>query len=91
MISKAKDCQNNFSVFVGTIFENTKIALARCFSAMYLISSHQLARDIDVTQKTTWHILHKGREINIKVQLFVSCFLKSVLTLRYTAWQGQNE
>ena len=63
-----KDCQNKFSVTVGTIFENTKILLRKWFMAMYLISSHkkgisscQLARDIKVTQKTAWFILHKIR------------------------------
>ncbi len=30
---------------------------------MYGISSHQLARDIDVTQKTAWYILHKVRTL----------------------------
>ena len=63
-----KDCDNKFSVLVGTIFENTKISLRKWFMAMYLISSHkkgvsscQLARDIKVTQKTAWFILHKVR------------------------------
>ena len=63
-----KDCHKHFSVLVGTIFENTKISLRKWFMAMYLISSHkkgvsscQLARDINVTQKTAWFILHKVR------------------------------
>lgn len=63
-----KGCQNKFSVTVGTIFENTKISLRKWFMAMYLISSHkkgvsscQLARDINVTQKTAWFMLHKIR------------------------------
>ena len=62
------DCKNKFSVTVGTIFENTKISLRKWFIAMYLISSHkkgvsslQLSRDIKVTQKTAWFILHKIR------------------------------
>ena len=61
-------CDNKFSVLVGTIFENTKISLRKWFMAMYLISSHkkgisscQLARDIKVTQKTAWFMLHKIR------------------------------
>ena len=33
-----KDCQNKFSVLVGTIFENTKISLRKWFIAMYIIS-----------------------------------------------------
>lgn len=52
------EMQKNFSVLVRTIFENTKISLVKWFMAMYLvsshkkgISSHQLARDIEVTQK----------------------------------------
>ena len=63
-----KECHKHFSVLVGTIFENTKISLRKWFMAMYLISSHkkgisscQLARDIKVTQKTAWFILHKVR------------------------------
>ena len=63
-----KGCQRKFSVLVGTIFENTKISLRKWFMAMYLISSHkkgvsscQLARDINVTQKTAWFLLHKVR------------------------------
>jgi transposase-like protein len=63
-----KDCQRKFSVLVGTIFENTKISLRKWFMAMYLVSStkkgvssHQLARDLAITQKTAWFILHKIR------------------------------
>ena len=63
-------CGANFSVLVGTIFENTKIPLVKWFIAMYLISCHkkgissvQLATDISVTQKTAWYILHKVRTL----------------------------
>ena len=65
-----KGCNHKFNVTVGTIFENTKISLRKWFIAMYLISSHkkgiashQLARDINVTQKTAWFILHKVRSL----------------------------
>ncbi len=65
-----KDCQKKFSVTVGTIYENTKIELRFWFAAIYLItthrkgiSSHQLARDLGVTQKTAWFILHRVREM----------------------------
>ena len=64
------ECKANFSVTVGTIFENTKISLRKWFLAMYLISCHkkgisskQLATDIHVTQKTAWFILHKVRTL----------------------------
>ena len=63
-------CNHNFSCLVGTIFENTKISLRKWFIAMYMISSHkkgisshQLARDIKVCQKTGWYMLHKIRTL----------------------------
>lgn len=63
-------CKNKFSCTVGTIFENTKVGLRKWFIAMYLISSHkkgissnQLAKDIKVTQKTAWYMLHKIRTL----------------------------
>lgn len=67
---RCNHCRRNFSVTVGTIFENTKISLRKWFIAMYLISSHkkgvsscQLGRDLHVTQKTAWYILHKVRTL----------------------------
>ena len=63
-------CKHNFSCTVGTIFENTKVALRKWFFAMYMISSHkkgisshQLSEDINVTQKTAWYMLHKIRSL----------------------------
>ena len=63
-------CRRSFSCTVGTIFENTKLSLKKWFFAMYLISSHkkgvsshQLSRDIKVTQKTAWYMLQKIRSL----------------------------
>lgn len=63
-------CYKKFTVTTGTIYENTKIPLRTWFAAMYLltahrkgISSHQLARDLNVTQRTAWFILHRIREM----------------------------
>ena len=65
---RCNKCKSNFSCLVGTIFENTKVPLPKWFVAMYLISSHkkgisshQLARDIHVTQTTAWYMLQKVR------------------------------
>ncbi len=65
---KCKNTGKYFNVKVGTIFEDTKIPLQKWFMALYLlsshkkgISSHQLAKDIDVTQKTAWFINHRLR------------------------------
>ncbi len=63
-----KECKSTFSVFVGTIFQNTKLKLLQWYQAIYLIvnnkqgiSSTQLAREIEVSQSTAWHVLHKIR------------------------------
>lgn len=65
-----KTCDRKFNVLIGTIYENTKIPLSTWFGAIYLltahkkgISSHQLARDLGVTQKTGWFLLHRIRLI----------------------------
>lgn len=63
-----KKCDRKFNVTVGTIFENSKIGLDKWFMGIYLVSSHksgisscQLARDIEVTQKSAWFMLNKIR------------------------------
>lgn len=63
-------CHSAFSVLVGTIFENTKLPLAKWFAAMYLVSAHcngissvQLSKDIQVSQKTAWFMLQKIRTL----------------------------
>jgi len=65
---KCGDCRQRFSIKVGTIFEDSKIGLHKWFMAIWLITSHkkgiastQLARDIAVTQKTAWFMLHRLR------------------------------
>lgn len=65
---RCNHCKHNFSCLTGTIFENTKLPLQKWFIAMYLISSHkkgvsscQIMRDCEVTQKTSWFLLHKIR------------------------------
>lgn len=61
-------CKKNFSVLVGTIFENTKLPLKIWFGAIWLITNHPkgvasttLARDLGITQKSAWFILHRLR------------------------------
>lgn len=67
---KSKECHKKFTVTTGTIFENTKISLRYWFAAIYLgtahkkgISSLQLSRDLNITQKTAWFLLHRVREM----------------------------
>jgi transposase-like protein len=65
---KCKACKARFSIKVGTIFEDTKLPLRKWFLAMWLITSHkkgiastQLAKDIKITQKSAWFVLHRLR------------------------------
>lgn len=66
---KCKDCRKQFSIKVGTIFENSPLPLSKWLPAVWMIanckngiSSYELARAIDVTQKTAWFMLHRIRE-----------------------------
>jgi len=65
---KCKNTGKYFNVRTNTIFDNTKIPLQKWFLALYVfsshkkgISSHQLAKDISVTQKSAWFLLHRLR------------------------------
>ena len=63
-------CGNfDFTVRTGTIFERSKVPLHKWLYAMYLlvtarkgISSLQLAKEIGITQKSAWFVLHRLRE-----------------------------
>ena len=65
-------CRNSgkyFDVKTGTVFSGTKLPLRYWIFAIFLFMSHkrgisscQLARDLGVTQKTAWNMLHKIRE-----------------------------
>ncbi len=66
---KAKECRKQFSVKVGTIFEDSAIPLDKWLVAIWKIanakngiSSYELHRAIGVTQKTAWFINHRIRE-----------------------------
>lgn len=65
---KCKGCKKQFSVRVGTIFEDSPLSLSKWFVAIWMIanckngvSSYELHRAIDVTQKTAWFMLHRVR------------------------------
>jgi transposase-like protein len=63
------DCRKQFTVTVGTVFEDSKIPLHKWVLATHLlcsskkgISSHQLHRILGVTYKTAWFMAHRIRE-----------------------------
>src|SRR5436190_1142695 len=66
---KCADCRETFSVLVGTIFEDSKIPLSKWLIAVHEISgdkngisSCELGRKLDITQKSAWFMAHRIRE-----------------------------
>lgn len=65
---KAKHAKRQFSAKVGTIFEDSAIGFDKWFVAVWMIanckngiSSYEVARNLKVTQKTAWFMLHRIR------------------------------
>src|SRR4051794_29404731 len=65
---KCKACKKQYSVKVGTIFEDSPLGLDKWLPAIWLaanskngISSHELARALGITQKSAWFMLHRIR------------------------------
>ena len=65
---KCKECGRQFSVKLGTIFEDSAIGLDKWLVALWMlvnckngISSYEAARDLGITQKSAWFVLHRLR------------------------------
>ena len=64
-----KGCKQQFSLKVGTIFEDSALGLDKWMTAVWMIcnckngvSSYELSRTLGVTQKSAWFMLHRIRE-----------------------------
>ncbi len=67
---KCYGCRKQFSVKQGTIFEDSPIPLSKWFTALWLlvnckngVSSYEVARDVEITQKSAWFVLQRLRYI----------------------------
>src|SRR6185437_1369513 len=65
---KAKHPRREFSIKVGTVMEDSAIGLDKWLTAMWLIrnckngiSSCEVAKDLGITQKSAWFMLHRIR------------------------------
>lgn len=63
------DCHISYNALSGTIFQGTRVPMRKWFMAVVIlvnakksVSSYQLARDIDATQKTAWSMAMRVRE-----------------------------
>ena len=68
-LKKCGHCRKQFTVRVGTIFEDSHAPLHKWFQAIHLlcsskkgISSHQLHRILEVQYNTAWFMSHRIRE-----------------------------
>ena len=64
----SKHPKSQFSLKVGTIFEDSALGLDTWLTAIWLIanakngiSSYELSRSLGITQKSAWHVLHRIR------------------------------
>jgi transposase-like protein len=67
---KCKECWKQFSVKVGTIFEDSPLSLCKWLPALWLIvnckngiSSYELGKALGVSQKAAWFMLHRLRMV----------------------------
>ena len=73
---RCNQCKEDFTVRTGTIFERSHVPLHKWIYAMYLlvtarkgISSMQLAKEIGITQKSAWFVLHRlARGVRIEAR-----------------------
>lgn len=64
-----KECRQQFTVTVGTLYERSKIPLSKWLMATYLLSAskkgmstRQLSRMLGVSVKSSWFMMHRIRE-----------------------------
>jgi transposase-like protein len=65
---KCKDCKRQFSVKIGTIFEDSALGLDKWLIALWMlvsckngVSSYEIHRALGITQKSAWFVLHRLR------------------------------
>jgi transposase-like protein len=68
-VYKCSKCRKQFTVRVGSIFEDSKLPLRHWLYAIHLmtsskkgVSSHQIARELGITVKSAWFVTHRIRE-----------------------------
>ncbi len=66
---KCADCRKQFTVRIGTIFEDSPVSLRKWIVAIWLISTHrrgipakQLKRELGVAYNTAWFMAHRIRK-----------------------------
>jgi transposase-like protein len=65
---KCYACRKQFSVKVDSLFEDSPLSLDKWLIALWMlcnckngVSSHEIARELGIAQKSAWHLLHRLR------------------------------
>ena len=73
---REKGCRKRFSVRTGTVLQSSKLGFQTWAIAIYLvttnlkgISSMKLHRELNITQRSAWHLAHRLRETLISQQV----------------------
>jgi transposase-like protein len=89
-----KGCKQQFSLKVGTIFEDSPLGLDKWMSAFWMIcncrngvSSCEVARSIGVTQKSAWFMLHRIR----KAMATDGGLLSGTIEMDETLWVARSK
>jgi hypothetical protein len=68
-LKRCAQCKGQFTVRMGTIFEESKLPMTKWLKAIFLmcsskkgVSAHQLHRTLETTYKTAWFLAHRIRE-----------------------------
>ena len=90
---KCENTNKYFSAKSLTVFRNSKLPLIKWFQALHLllndpISSHKLIRQVRMTQKTAWFVLHRLRRV-FKVPI-LGTMLKGVVEIDEAFLGGSN-
>jgi len=94
---KCKNTGKYFNARTGTVFRNSKIPIQKWLWALYLfssdkkgISSCQLARNIEITQKSAWFLLQRSR-YTFKHPIFINDMLGNEVEIDETFIGGKNK
>lgn len=68
-VVQCNNCRKQYTVTVGTVFESSKVPLNKWLYVNHVLcsskkgtSAHQIARNIGVSYKTAWFMMHRIRE-----------------------------
>ena len=72
MRCRSRECGKRFSAKTGTVMQSSKLGYQKWVLAMYLlstspksVSSVKLAKDLNITQKSAWHLAHRIRQAEV--------------------------